>query len=240
MMKLKMYNPFLQWLRAPVWEEANEGAGGSAVSKGAVDPDQESAEGVEDTEGTEGKETTEGTEGTEAAEGKEEKDPDSTPEPITLEAITLPEGFEIAEEQQEAFLSVLNDADLSRADMVNKLIEMQANMGMNNAENLQAAITDQWQNTQREWQSQLAALPEIGGERLDETLAEVKTGMEAAGATKEVFDALDVTGAGNHPQIVQFLHKVTAGFREGAAVTTKPAESKVSRAEKMYPSMSKG
>ncbi|MBM61909.1 MAG: hypothetical protein CL484_03035 [Acidobacteria bacterium] len=233
---MKLNNLFMQWMKAPLWE-APDDAPASAINGGVSTGDDTVDAGVgDDTIVADGDDTVKGDDsGDDTVKGD-----DNTPEPITIDAITLPEGFEIAEDQQEAFLSVLNDPELSRAEVANKLIEMQATQGMNNAETLQAALTEQWNNTQREWQQQLTALPEIGGERLDETLAEVKTGMEAAGATKEVFDALDVTGAGNHPQIVQFLHKVTAGFREGAPVSTKPAETKVSRAEKMYPSMNKG
>ena len=83
----------------------------------------------------------------------------------------------------------------------------------------------------------MAALPTFGGANLDQNLAEVKQGMELAGASPEAFAALNVTGAGNHPALVPFLHKLVKPYLEAAPVTTTPSEGKLSREATMFPDM---
>ena len=233
MMKMNLMNLTTSWFPQIVWEEP-DAAGtspASAVTGGGEDTAAAST-GEDTAAATTGDDTAAASTGDDTAASSQ-----AEPEPITMESLTLPEGFEIPEEQQGALLEVLNDPEVSRADLVNRLIEMQTNVSTANVEALQQAMNEQWLGTQTEWQKQLSAVPEFGGERLDESLAEVKKGLEAAGATKEVFDALDVTGAGNHPALVPLLHKLIKPFLEGAPVATSPSSGKLSREAKMFPNM---
>jgi hypothetical protein len=152
-----------------------------------------------------------------------------------MESITLPEGLAIPEEHQESFLGILNNNELSKADMVNQLLTMQSDALTAAAEqNAQA-----WVDLRGQWQEQAKALPEIGGDKLEETLANIKTGLEAAGAKQEAFEALDVTGAGDHPALIQLMSKLVKPFLEQPPVPGSPAQEKADLSVRMYPSMAK-
>ena len=165
-------------------------------------------------------------------------DPAPAPLPTTFEDLVLPVGYEIPEASREGLLALLNDPELSRTDLANKLIEMQGAMAGDPAANLAAQLETLNTTQQDEWRTALTALPNFGGAALDQNLAEVKQGMEFAGAGKEVFDALDLTGAGNHPALVPLLHKLVKPYLEAAPTTTDPAQGKLTREQKMFPNQS--
>lgn len=165
----------------------------------------------------------------------EETSTEEAPEPVTMENITLPEGIEIPEDSQEEFLGFINDGELSRADLVTKLIGMQA-------ESLSAAAQapiDAWATLREGWQAEARALPEIGGDNWEGSLADIKRGLDAAGATKEAYEALDVTGAGDNPHLIQMMHKLVQPFLEKAPQAGDPTTTKADLATRMYPSMNK-
>ena len=171
--------------------------------------------------------------GEETPPGEGETPP--APVPVTMENITLPEGIDIPEDSREEFLGFINDAELSRADLVTKLIGMQA-------ESLTAAAQapiDAWTTLREGWQTEARALPEIGGDKLEGSLADIKRGLDAAGATKEAYEALDVTGAGDNPHLIQMMHKLVQPFLEKAPPPGDPTTIKADLATRMYPSMNK-
>jgi hypothetical protein len=162
-------------------------------------------------------------------------EPLETPAPMTFEDLALPEGFDIPEESREGLLSLLNDPELSRTELANKLIGLQAASAGDPAASLATALEDLNNSQQDEWRTALTALPNFGGATLDQNLAEVKQGMQFAGAGKEVFDALDLTGAGNHPALVPFLHKLVKPFLEANPVQANPSQGKLKPENKMFP-----
>lgn len=163
--------------------------------------------------------------------------PAPAPEPITYEGLALPDGFEIPEAGREGFLSIVNNAELSRTDMLNQLIALQATATGDPTAHLADAMAAQFAQTQTEWREALTALPNFGGNALDQNLAEVKQGLELAGASAEAFAALDLTGAGNHPALAPLLHKLIKPYLEAAPVTTDPNQGKLTREQTMYPNM---
>jgi hypothetical protein len=223
-----MYKPFLNFRFRPFWETPGEGA----PTPGTSIPPADDSVPAEETPPVEGDEETP----SETAPSDDDKstDPKSAepPAPITMEDITLPEGVAIPEESQTALLEVLNDNELSRGELVSKLISMQA-------EATATAQESAWAETQTQWREQTAALPNFGGDKLEQNLAEIKRGLDAAGATKEAYEALEVTGLGNNPHILPLLHKLAQPFLEGTPVTGKPSQGNVDRAAVLYPTMTK-
>ena len=155
--------------------------------------------------------------------------------PLTLADITVPEGVEVDETTIGTALEIMNNADLSSKDRLQKLVDLQASVS-------QAALktqVDTWTEMQATWMKEAEALPDIGGKALPQTLASIKQGLTAVGADKAFYDALNLTGAGNNPQIIKVLHALTKPFTEGKPVSGAPPKGPVSAERTMYPSMNK-
>jgi hypothetical protein len=153
-------------------------------------------------------------------------------EPLTLEAIKFPEGFTVDDEASKSFLEVMNDDKLSGAERAQKLIDLQSGLMQKVATETQTA----WENMQMQWQDQVRADPEIGGEKLAPTLGEVSKLVDKYGSP-ELRQVFDLTGAGNHPQVIKFLHNIAKDLSEGGPVLGAPAVAKEALADRMYPSM---
>lgn len=211
----------------PFWSPADEGAPAPVVAEqtaAAGSPNQGDA-AVE--HASEGGETGEAP--------KAEASPAAAPEPITMESLSLPEGFEISEEHQPALLEVLNDPSLSRAELVSKLASLQGDYTVAAQEAALQSQIDTWNTTIQGWKDECRALPEIGGANLDKSLSEIKRGLLAVGADEKTFAALDLTGAGSQPQIVAILHKLVKPHLERGPVTGAPASTPLDRANRMFP-----
>ena len=155
-------------------------------------------------------------------------------EPLTAESFTFPEGVEPDAGSVASFLEIMNAPDLSRAELAQKLVDYQVTSQTTANEAAEAAATSMWDEAQSQWQKDASALPEIGGAALPQTLATIKKGLTAAGATPETFQALDLTGAGNHPEMVKILHSLTKRYAEQAPVAGSPPEGKLSQADRMF------
>lgn len=94
-----------------------------------------------------------------------------------------------------------------------------------------------WNKTMDDWRAESAADKEFGGTKLDESVVLAKKGRDAFGSA-EFIQMLDVTGVGNHPEMVRFLVKLGKAVSEdvilqgsGAAPKSKDA------AQIMFPNM---
>lgn len=144
-----------------------------------------------------------------------------------------PEGTEFGEELT-SFLDIMNNRDLSPAEQAQKLIDLQFATQQSSAEAAATAATEAWGETVSGWEEATKALPEIGGDKLDESLAQIKKGLDASGATPETYAALDITGAGSHPEIVKLLHTLTKNLGEGGSVAGSPAQGNLSQADRLF------
>lgn len=150
--------------------------------------------------------------------------------------LTIPEGFELPEELGGEFSKLVNDKmspqerGQALLDLYVKQVESQAKAGAE-------AGAKAWADLNTQWRDEIKALPEFAG-KLDEELGATKQALLAAGATPDFFKALDLTGAGNNPHVVQMFHKLTQHLREGKGVSggAKPMSAR-SAASIMYPSM---
>lgn len=164
-------------------------------------------------------------------------DDDTAPvaeEPLTAESFTLAEGRTLDEAQLTPFLEIMNTADLTRAELAQKLVDYQVSSQQTAGEAADEAATSMWNETQKEWQTQANALPDIGGAAMSETLATIKKGLTLVGADAATFQALDLTGAGNHPEVIKVLHALTARLSETAPVAGSPPTGTLSQADRMY------
>lgn len=220
----------------PLWNVASEGAGGTASpSEPPVEPaDAVAAEtpGVKPTLlGGDGAPPSEG--GDQAAEEK----PAEVVAPLTAQDLTLPEGLEVPEETLTEFLSVMNDSELDPKGRAEKLLGLQQSFMTTVLEDVGKHLETSWNETIEGWEKQVQALPEIGGKALPQTLATIKKGLETVGATKETFQAFDLTGAGSNPEIVRVLFALTKHLAEGSPVSGSPTKGPLTLEQKMFGNM---
>lgn len=163
------------------------------------------------------------------------EDSSEPPAPLTIEDFSLPEGLEIPEGMQEEFLSLVNDNELSRKDLVSKLVGMQGN-AMAAA---QDANTEAWLALQKSWRDEIPKVLNMDAAGTERARADIKRGLIAAGATKEAYDAMILTGAGNNPHIVKLIHSLVQPFLEKAPPAGKPETVASDLVSRLYPTMHK-
>lgn len=152
------------------------------------------------------------------------------PEPLKAEDIQLPEGFEADPELINGFVETLNNNETTPAERASALLDLHNKVLQTAAEQMETT----WQQTQKEWQDAARALPELGGDNLDRTLGDVAKVVDRYGG-KDVREAFDLTGAGNHPAVIQMFAKIAKDLNESAPVSGEPPSgAPKSRAERMF------
>lgn len=215
-----------------------EGAGGAGGgSEGADGGTGAGAEGQGTTPSPEpsalsGEDTLAGGQDTQAGGGEAEAEVEA----FDVAKLTLPEGFELPEELGGEFTKLVND-EMSPQERGQALLDLYAKQVESQARAGAEAGAKAWADLNTQWRDEIKALPEFAG-KLDEELGATKQALLAAGATPDFFKALDLTGAGNNPHVVQMFHKLTQHLREGKGVSggAKPMSAR-SAASIMYPSM---
>lgn len=172
----------------------------------------------------------------------------STNEPPAAEAptldaaaLTLPEGFAFPDELRGEFAAVLGNAELAPQERAQALLDLYAKQAGSVTEALTAQMAkesaDAYAAMQESWRAELRALPQFAGAKLEPELGAIKQALLSQGADEKFFEALNITGAGNHPAIVSMLHKLTLPLREGGAVSGTSAGRAVNPALNLYPTM---
>lgn len=167
-----------------------------------------------------------------APAGVPEKYEFAAPEGVTLDPATI-----------EAATPIFKELGLDQA-AAQKLVDFQSKLMADATKtNLDAA-----EKMRTEWRAQVTADKDIGG-KLPEVKATVATAIDSLGAeaAKSFREALDLTGAGDHPAIIKGLFKWAQDRNEGTHVSggapskhgqVKPGTpDRPSPAQAMYPSL---
>lgn len=156
-------------------------------------------------------------------------------------ALTLPEGFDFPDELRGEFAAVLGDEKLGPQERAQALLDLYAKQAGTFTEGLISKMAEEsmaaYNAMQESWRTELRALPQFAGANLEPELGAIKQALLAQGADEKFFEALNVTGAGNHPAIVSMLHKLTLPLREGGAVSGTSVGRAVNPARNLYPTM---
>ncbi len=152
---------------------------------------------------------------------------DAAPEPLTRDSFKLPEGVEVPEESFNQFLELMNNSELDPAERAQGLLDLQLSVADDLIRAAEEAGIQQWTELQKQWQEEAKALPKIGGEKLPETLGAIRKGLEKVDATDETFQAFNLTGAGNNPEIIRIMHALVQPFLEGSPVLGDPPGGKL-------------
>jgi hypothetical protein len=150
-----------------------------------------------------------------------------------VDDITFPEDFTVSEEYRDDFLKIVNDQELSPKDRSQALTDLYVKAATAASEASSQAFADM----QKEWQGQVKADSEIGGDKLPATLSAVNKLVGEYGSP-ELLEAFASTGAGNNVHVIKFLNKVAGLLTEGGPVQGgAPTNREGDAASRMFPSM---
>lgn len=154
-----------------------------------------------------------------------------TPEPVVLQAadLVLPEGFTAEGEVMDEFLALANELGMDK-DKASAIVGIHAKI----LDQAQTAAAAEWQALQDRWIAEAKALPQIGGEKLDESLSVIAKAIDKYGSP-EAKEAFTITGAGNNPHIIKLLHTMASKLVEAPPVSGSPANNgPQDRASRMF------
>jgi hypothetical protein len=142
---------------------------------------------------------------------------------------TLPDGVEIDADLAAEAMPVLKDAGVDR-EGANKLAAFIAKQREKEA----AAVSDNWDRVNREWQETSKKDLEIGGDKFDASLAAANKVVTKFG-TPEFREWLTASGGGNHPEMIRLLARVGNAISDDKPVGSKTVSAKADIASTMYP-----
>jgi hypothetical protein len=175
-------------------------------------------------------------------EAQSEEKPE-TRAPEEYADFALPEGITMDEAQIAEFRSFAKEHDLTQ-EQAQKVLEFGAAKVRERAE----APYKLWSETQRKWQAEVKADPEIGGAKFEQSIkdaglvfvpGEGNPFVGSAEEAKTLREALDATGAGNNPAVVKLFVKMGRLLAEPAPFSGKPSavDKQGDLLAKMYPTM---
>ena len=185
---------------------------GAGVEDGAstkpAEPVGVGDEAIEDILGGDLGEGKPGEQGKEEEKGEGKKE-DKGAEAVTAEALKLPEGREYDQELGDSFLSVINNADLSRGELAQKLLDMYSQQ----QDKLFTALLESEKATSEFLKKQELDFlesskkdPEFGGAGFDANLNVIRAGRDRL-ATPGAVEILQNLGIHNHPDIVRMFYR---------------------------------
>ena len=164
--------------------------------------------------------------------------------PETYADFSLPEGATVDKSIIDSATPVFRELGLSQ-DQAQKLVDWYTK----NGENIVKANNDAYESMREGWRNDLKADKDIGG-KLDVVAAEIgKMKQQLPPAVRDAFnEAVNFTGAGDHPAVVRALYEFSKLVNEGSHVSgsgpsphgqAKAGETKrPTLAAAMYPTLS--
>ncbi len=164
----------------------------------------------------------------------EQQEEDETPA-FDFAAVELPEGLEVNEEQQAAYSAIAAKHGIS-AEAASELFALYADQLKAHETNSLTELQTSWNTTNDEWRDKVQ---KEHGKDYPVVSKRIGRLLEEFG-DPEFDEALDFTGAGNHPAVVRMLNRLAMALGEGKPVNPagQPGQEENPLA-KMYPSMFK-
>lgn len=161
------------------------------------------------------------------------------PPALTVENIQLPEGFKADPTVVGALIETISNKDLTPQARAQALVDLHVK-SLNAA---QEAANQQWDATHNEWKKTIAANKDLGsGDENSPLKPEAKSiiskAIDAYGGAP-LREALNLTGAGNHPAIIEAFYKMAKVLSEGGYVGGSPPSKPQlqTAAQRMYPDL---
>lgn len=153
------------------------------------------------------------------------KEPESVlgtipPDPFDAEKITFPEGFAKDETFFDDFKNIAAEANLT-GPVAQKLVDLAAKQ----AKAVNDTLLAQWEKQQQDWQAEIKADKEVGGDKLNQVLQTFsKVANDPELSDPKFREALTYTGAGNHPAVVKTLARWAKALTEGGPIRGNPPQ----------------
>lgn len=160
--------------------------------------------------------------------------------PFTAEALKLPEGFQLDDTTKGTLGELATKHKLSQ-EVVQAMVDLGASRSKAEAEAFQSSQLQAWKDTNDGWRNEIMADKELGGDKLDSLVRPTVSKMlDTLPNAAEFRQALNATGAGNHPAMVRALYHLAQQLTEGGPVQGKPAlpKAQVNPAHVLYPNHS--
>jgi len=167
-------------------------------------------------------------------EAEPEKPAEEAPAPFDAEKIALPEGMKADAEILGKFGEIATKHKVSQ-EAAQELVNLYHSVASTQAKQ----NWDSWQTTQSGWVADVKADREIGN--LDEVKRTVGRFLDdPAFAGPKTREGFEVTGSGNHPEVIRFIYRLTKALAEGTHVAGNgPVRQATERslAERLYPNL---
>lgn len=137
-----------------------------------------------------------------AADTPAATDPAKPAVPETYQPFTLPEGMALDQAALDQFTPVARELGLTQ-EQAQKLVGLYAGQ----MAQVQEMAGQAWQQQRQEWQTAARRDPEFGGAKFDENLSLAKRALDQFGGP-DLIEALNVTGAGDHPAVLKMFAAV--------------------------------
>jgi hypothetical protein len=153
--------------------------------------------------------------------------------PFALDKVKLPDGLKADDPKLKEFGDFLANDKLSPLERGQALLDLYAGVAKQGRE----AATEAWNNVQKDWQTKTLADPVIGGAKWNVSQATIAKAIDTLGPDLAAGfrEALDVTGAGNHPAVSKALHAWATKLTEGSHVGGTPPAAPPSIKDAFYP-----
>lgn len=143
--------------------------------------------------------------------------------------LKMPDGVELDTAAADEFKGIAKEYGLTQ-EQAQKVADIGAKMVQRQTEAHQAQV--------QTWVDAVKTDKEIGGDKLNENLAIARKTIDTFGSP-ELKEMLNVTGIGNHPEIVKLAYKIGKAISDDGFVRGGNTSAPRSAAEVMYPSMAK-
>lgn len=155
--------------------------------------------------------------------------------PIEYKDFTLPEGVTLDAAKVTEFTKIAAEAKLPQ-EVAQKFVDIYSA----EIRQISEAPMRAWTELQTKWQDEVRNDPVIGGANMDKNLAATKAGLNnlLGEEAPKFFEALNITGAGNNPDIIRGLFKAAQAHAPATPVAGKPAGgASKSAGATLYPQM---
>jgi hypothetical protein len=148
--------------------------------------------------------------------------PSEAPSPLSITDLVAPEGLALEVDgklvpEAEEFLTLANEHKLSK-EAASAVLALYPKL----LEKAAGEYAASWEATQQDWQKQVQEMPEFGGANLKASLTAAAKVLDKYG-DKEVRDALNMSGLGNHPAVFRMIVKIAKDMNETPPVSGTPA-----------------
>lgn len=160
-----------------------------------------------------------------------------TPAPVTPEPPAAPEyaatdftditAEDVEPAMFEEYLAQAKESGLSKAQ-----VETQLKKGKELRDRVIQAQFQKVEQTKSEWLKATQNDPEIGGDKINDTLAVAALAMKEV--TPEFRQVLNSTGLGNHPELIRVFYKLGLTLKQDGVIPGTPARAEKSLADRFY------